>query len=251
MSQINGKDYLSQAFSLAQAAQRQSIPYVLGGMSLAGMDCQGLCEYLLICCGMARKACNLAGSNAHFRACLWTGTPEECRQQFGCIPAGAWLFILKQDGGEPAGYKADGIGNASHMGVYLGEGSGALHASSSRGGVTVGTFDGTSGSGDWNRVGLCQWVDYGVTVAAGQQAADTEPLPNTADFSQTAQVCTPDGKPVKLRAKPSRKCSLYWKVPDGMTVQVKGLVEAQGITWVKTRYGSRKGYIMNAFITRG
>ena len=69
--------------------------------------------------------------------------------------------------------------------------------------------------------------------------------------SDQAQVSTPDGNPVKLRAKPSRKCSLYWKVPDGMTVQVKGLVEAQGITWVRVRYGSRKGYIMSEFVSGG
>lgn len=91
MSQISVKEYLAEAFILEQTARERMIPYVLGGMTLSGMDCQGLCEYLLIRCGIPRKECNLAGSNAHYRACVWTGTPEECRQRFGRIPAGAWL----------------------------------------------------------------------------------------------------------------------------------------------------------------
>ena len=257
MSRIDGKDYLAQATALARTALERTIPYVPGGMTLSGMDCQGLCEYLLIRCGIPRRECNLAGSNAHYRACLWTGTPEECRQRYGRIPAGAWLFIVKNDGGEPAKYKGDGVGNASHMGVYLGAKEGALHASSSRGSVTTGGFNGTSGSGGWNRVGLCRWVDYG--VAADSQTDETawETSPGTnggqslVAFSDIAQVSTPDGNPVKLRAIPSRKCGLYWKVPNGMTVQVEGLLDADGTTWAKARYGSLKGYIMSEYIIGG
>ncbi|MBR2923626.1 MAG: hypothetical protein IKC28_01240 [Clostridia bacterium] len=255
MSQVSVKDYLAQAAALARTTLERTIPYVLGGMTLSGMDCQGLCEYLLVRCGIPRRECNLAGSNAHYRACLWTGTPEECRQRYGRIPAGAWLFIVKNDGKEPAKYQGDGIGNASHMGVYLGAKEGALHASSSRGSVTIGSFNGTSGSGGWNRVGLCQWVDYGVT--ADSQSGGTDWEQSTGEeqpegtFSDLAQVSTPDGNPVKLRALPSRKCSLYWKVPNGASVQVEGLVDADGTTWAKARYGSQKGYIMSAFIIGG
>lgn len=254
MSSISVKDYLAQAFALGQTARERTIPYVLGGMTLSGMDCQGLCEYLLIRCGIPRKECNLAGSNAHYRACVWTGTPEACRQQFGRIPAGAWLFIVKNDGREPDKYKGDGIGNASHMGVYLGPGEGALQAAASRGRVYVGDFNGTSGSGGWNRVGLCKWVDYGLeekepTVGGGDEQP-VEAAPPVA-FSDWAQVSTPDGNPVKLRAQPSRKSSLYWKVPNGAAVLVEGFLDAEGTTWVRARYGSRKGFIMSEFIIGG
>lgn len=247
MSTISVKDYLAEADALARAAQQQHIPYVLGGMTLSGMDCQGLCEYLLIRCGIPKKACNLAGSNAHYRACLWTGTPEECRQRFGAIPPGAWLFVVKNNGGEPAKYQGDGIGNASHMGVYLGDADGALHASSSRGGVTMGTFDGISGSGGWNRVGLCQWVDYEWPQQPSGGTLEHS-LHQPAPAAKLAQIATPDGKPVKLRKSPSRQCSLYWKVPNGCTVQVKGQLETRGTSWVKARYGSRTGYIMREFV---
>lgn len=289
MSQTSVKNYLAEAFTLAQFAKERSIPYVLGGMTLTGMDCQGLCEYLLIRCGIPRKECNLAGSNAHYRACVWTGTPEACRQQFGRIPAGAWLFIVRNDGKEPDKYQGDGTGNASHMGVYLGAGKGTLHASSSRGGVKIGAFSGSSGSGGWNRVGLCQWVDYGLAVtegsaadgsaasgtegnpasaesgipAAGSSAAQTPPEQgsgqtdaptdgnNPTAFPDWAQVSTPDGNPVKLRARPSRRSSLYWKVPNGAAVLVEGLINAEGTTWVRARYGNRKGFIMSEFIIGG
>ncbi|MBO5502546.1 MAG: hypothetical protein J6K73_08605 [Clostridia bacterium] len=263
MSQTSVKAYLAEAFALERTAGERKIPYVLGGMTLSGMDCQGLCEYLLIRCGIPRKECNLAGSNAHYRACVWTGTPEACRQQFGRIPAGAWLFIVRNDGREPEKYKGDGIGNASHMGVYLGAGDGALHASSSKGRVSAGTFNGTSGSGGWNRVGLCKWIDYGLDEKEPAGAVDqpAETLPSDGDgsaagaspavFSDWAQVSTPDGNPVKLRAKPSRKSSLYWKVPNGAGVLVEGLLEVDGTTWAQVQYGNRKGFIMSEFIIGG
>jgi len=257
MSQVMAKEYLAQAYVLMQQAKERRIPYVLGGMTLSGMDCQGLCEYLLVRCGIPRKACNLAGSNTHYRACVWTGTPEACRQRFGRIPAGAWLFIVKNDGREPDKYKGDGVGNASHMGVYLGAGDGALHASASKGRVTTGAFNGTSGSGGWNRVGLCQWVDYGLEVdepsqsAADDQPAQTPQVDPPVGFSDWAQVATPDGNPVKLRAKPSRKSNLYWKVPNGAAVLVEGLVDADGTTWARARYGNRKGFIMSEYIIGG
>lgn len=267
MAVISKEDYLAAAFALRETARIRRIPYVLNGMTLSGMDCQGLCEYLLIRCGIPRRECNLAGSNAHYRACLWTGTPEECRSRFGSIPAGAWLFILEGDGNEPDKYKPDRLGNASHMGVYLGGGKGVLQASASRGYVDTGAFNGSSGSGGWNRVGLCRWVDYGLgdAPAGPEEAGDAgtggsgAALPGgsvggaasgtiTADM---ARVSTPDGNPVKLRARPSRQSSLYWKVPNGAAVQVEGLVEADGTTWLKSRYHSRSGYIMSEFLIVG
>jgi hypothetical protein len=110
--------------------------------------------------------CNLAGSNAHWRKCVWTGTPEECAATFGCVPGGAFVFIWEETGA-PDKYAGDGLGNAEHMGVYLGDC--ALHASSSRGMVAESKFAGkTIPNGGWNRVGLSCWVDYGLSEA--QQA---------------------------------------------------------------------------------
>lgn len=137
----------------AQAAKYLSTPY-------AEMDCQALMEAMLRDIGICK---NWAGSNAMYRDMAWVGTPEECKKRFGCIPVGAWLFILEQDGNEPNKYKADGIGNASHVGVKTGEGLGAIHASASRGEVAESKFaDKTIPNGGWNRVGLCKLLDYGL-----------------------------------------------------------------------------------------
>ena len=50
----------------------------------------------------------------------WKGTIEECRKKFGQIPLGAFLFLLKWDGGEEERGYHDGLGNASHVGLYTG-----------------------------------------------------------------------------------------------------------------------------------
>jgi hypothetical protein len=165
------------------------LPYVAGGMTLAGMDCQGLVEYLLMKCGVLKSECNLAGSNAHYRACAWIGTPEECKKTFGSVPSGAALFILEPSGGEPAKFQTDGIGNASHMGIWLDDTS--MAASASRGQVIESNFASKSINGGWNRVGLMPWVDYG--LSASQQVlltTDTEGAGSATESAQEADAST-------------------------------------------------------------
>ena len=55
MAKTTAREYTAAAHALAKLARQRSIPYVLGGMSLKGMDCQGLCEYLLTECVKKRK----------------------------------------------------------------------------------------------------------------------------------------------------------------------------------------------------
>ena len=131
------------------------------GTPYSVMDCQAFVEKCLADCG-CRK--DLAGSNAWFREVNKNGailTPEECVKQLGKVPTGAFLFISKQDGGEPAKYKPDGLGNASHIGIVTNRGEGAIHSSSSRGCVAESKFAGkTIPNGGWNRVGLWNQVSY-------------------------------------------------------------------------------------------
>jgi len=142
-----------------KAVQNKPIPYV-------EMDCQALVEALLVACGVPARECNLSGSNAHYRACVWRGTPEECVKQFGAVPGGAFLFIVEPTSdATPAKYCGDGMGDANHMYVYLGGGR-AIHSSQSRGGVCESTnFKGTKTvpNGGVNYVGLSCWVDYGLS----------------------------------------------------------------------------------------
>ena len=125
------------------------------GTPYSRMDCQGFVERCLADAGLKK---DLAGSNAWYREIRmngWVGTPEECRARFGKIPNGAFLFILKQDGGEPAKYKPDGLGNSSHIGLCTEpRGKGAIHSSYSRGCVAESEFHNKSSNGGWNRVDL-------------------------------------------------------------------------------------------------
>jgi len=144
------------AKALAQAGFR----YI--GAPYSSMDCQAFVERCMKDVGVSR---NLPGSNAWYRAMTWTGTPEECKARFGSIPDGAFLFIMEQDGKEPAKYRRDGIGNASHIGIRTGKGQGAIHSSSSRGCVCESVFnDRTVRNGGWNRVGLWDAFDYGTKI---------------------------------------------------------------------------------------
>ena len=173
MTKITSAACVASGKELLAYAAGHTVPYVAGGMTLEGMDCQGLAEYLLIRCGVPRAECDLKGSNAHWRSCVWRGTPEECAKAFGAVPPGAWVFIVNvNDDGAPEKYRGDGLGDAGHMGVYLG-GESAVHASASRGCVAESRFAGrTIPNGGWNAVGLPSWVDYGGDINAALAELD-------------------------------------------------------------------------------
>lgn len=166
------------------------IPYARGGDTLGGMDCQGLMEYCLRQIGISA---NWKGSNHMWRDMAWVGTPEECKARFGCIPAGAWLYIVSDDGGEVARGYRDGLGNAEHVGVYTGEYLGAVHASASRGKVADSKFEGkTISNGGWNRVGLCKLLDYGEKVA--QTLTESEPISPVEESTESESGKNPAGE---------------------------------------------------------
>ena len=132
------------------------------GRAYSEMDCQKFVEKCMADVGLR---IDLAGANAWYRKMSWVGSPEECVRRFGCVPKGALLFILEKDGKEPAKYRGDGKGNASHIGIKTGRGEGAIHSSSSRGCVAQSKFrDKTIPNGGWNRVGLWDRFTYGTTV---------------------------------------------------------------------------------------
>ena len=170
-------------------AKTTTIPYVSNGMTLQGMDCQGLVEYCLIQAGVPKSECGLAGSNAHWRACVWRGTPEECKKAFGCIPGGAALFIWDNGGGEPSKYQGDGMGNASHMGLVWGSYT-SIAASASKGKVIESNFAGKTINGGWNRVGLLPWVNYGLSATQQAVLSETE---TTIDAQESASAVDTSG----------------------------------------------------------
>ena len=88
------------------------------------LDCQGFVEQVLKDLDIRKENgsfYNWKGSNSMWRNHIkWRGSIEECKTKFGCIPNGAFLFLLKWDGGEKGRGYNDGLGNASHVGLYLG-----------------------------------------------------------------------------------------------------------------------------------
>ena len=141
------------------ALQAQSEKYT--GIPYAKLDCQGFVEEVLKDCGVRRPngSCyNWKGSNSMWRNALrWKGSVSECKTLFGCIPMGAWLFIVKHDGGEiDRGYH-DNEGNASHVAIYCRQGSEPVRDSTktkTRDGVGYRKLEG------FTHVGLPFMLDY-------------------------------------------------------------------------------------------
>jgi len=207
------------------------------GVKYSAMDCQAFIEKCLSDCGIK---IDLAGSNAWYRKVMaegWTGTPEECRKEYGKIPAGAFLFILKSDGKEPAKYRADGIGNASHIGMKTGRGKGAIHSSASAGKVCESTFKDKTIRGGWNRVGLwLKEIDYGTGEAAEMVKIIAK---------------SENGGTIKLREKPSTSSGLYWNIVSG----TEGTLNSEEGTWSNITIAdaagtARTGWMMSKFIQK-
>ena len=197
------------------------------GTPYSQMDCQAFVEQCLKDCGLNK---NLAGSNAWFREVHQNGeilTPEECVSKYGKVPPGAFLFILSQDGKEPAKYKSDNLGNASHIGIATGKGEGAIHSSASRGCVAESKFQNKSINGGWNQVGLWNQVEL-----VDRQNCPAGP-PN-ADEPTMAIVTSPNSKPVNTRKGPSRNYPLSkaGKLEVGTPVEV--IKTQKGWCYIKT-----------------
>lgn len=85
--------------------------------------------------------------------------------------------------------------------------------------------------GKWEYVALLPWVD--------SVAPEPQPEP------MTATVVAEKGKTVKMRAKPSTKCALYWDVPIGSTVNV----DKVGDEWSQITYQGIQGWMMSKFLS--
>lgn len=220
------------------------------GVPYSKMDCQAFVEKCLSDIGIDD---NLSGSNAWYRRMTWVGTPEECKSSFGDIPRGAFLFILKHDGKEPEKYKPDGIGNASHIGIYTGisgkemcemsgvedalkfdHGNGAIHSSASRDCVCTSTFAGKAISGGWNRIGLWDALSYEMDF----------PIDSDGGEVMTATVFANSGGTVNMRTKPTFSAPLVDQVPVGDTV----IVQNHDGEWSSILWHGKKGYMRSEYL---
>lgn len=246
---------------------RVGCPYL--GVKYSEMDCQAFVERCLSDIGLRK---DLAGSNAWYRYIMkngWIGSPEECKALFGMIPEGAFLFILKHDGKEPEKYHRDGIGNASHIGIYTGLsgqemvdiavrsgdtravnykfGDGAINSSSTHGAVSTSKFAGKSISGGWNRVGLWDAISYGEPIDIIIHGGEPSPEPEPGGETMVATVYSDNGKPVNFRKKHSTSAALLDQIPVWEHVEVT----EKGSEWCSCKWKGKTGYIMTQFLIFG
>lgn len=173
------------------AVAARAVAAVAEGHSYQEMDCQAFVEHCVTACGGAMA---YAGSNDMARnamAGLWTLAEAK---RLGKLTPGAALFIREADGGEPAKYRADGLGNYSHVGLYAGPGAltdadkngvsracDCVHSSS-----TMGRVAGSTLGNGWTHAGWFAAVAYPETPAAGAPAAGNAAQVQTA--APTADV---------------------------------------------------------------
>lgn len=216
----------------------------------AELDCQGYMEEIFSQCG---QKISYRGSNDMFRnACSWIGTIDEAKQA-GHLKPGAALFILEHNGGEPDQYKADGIGNASHVGMYTWEGAlrdldkngslrtcNVVHSSSSMGRVAGSTL-----KNGWTHVGLWKNVDFGLD-SIQRNESESMSIENVAVVTM-GKIMTENLKPVNFRKKANREADLIPRMPEinhGELVQVNSYLG----DWANVTYQGYTGYIMKKFI---
>lgn len=121
------------------------------GIPYSKLDCQAFVERVLSDCGIKH---DWRGSNHMWRDALTEKHPID---DITAIPAGAWLFTVKQDGGEKNRGYNDNEGNAKHVGIYLGDGE-VIHSTSA--GEKCVQMDNIS-SARWTNWGLCKYIIYG------------------------------------------------------------------------------------------
>ena len=126
------------------------------GIPYKKLDCQAFVERVLSDAG--ERGYNWRGSNHMWREALSEKHEGICVED---VPAGAWLFTVKHDGGEAQRGYHDNEGNAKHVGIYLGNGD-VIH-STSAGNACVQMDKITSAR--WTAWGLCKYIDYAIYSA--------------------------------------------------------------------------------------
>ena len=89
--------------------------------------------------------------------------------------------------------------------------------------------------GTWKYAGRLPWVRRG---------EEPRPEPEPGPATEWAIVTAESGNTVKMRAKPSTSCRLYWDVPVGNQV----IVEERGEPWTKITWAGQTGYMMTKFL---
>ena len=233
------------------------------GYTYEEMDCQAFVEH---CVKQAGGQMDYRGSNDMARNAAWLGTVDNARAQGKLVP-GAGLLIHEETG-EPERYRGDGLGDFSHVGLYVGENAltdtdkngqkracDVVHSS-----ATMKRVAGSTLKNGWTHVMWFAEIDYGNEAGLGvdqgagiDQGVDdggtsvgdglTAGAP-AAGAERYAMVVSPDGGPVKLRKSASAEENLYWLVNAGARV----LVERERDGWALIRAICADGYTRRAYM---
>ena len=153
------------------AVAAKAIAAVSEGHTYAEMDCQAFVEYCVNQCGGSMA---YAGSNDMYRnAMAYLATIENAKAEGKLVPGAGLLIVEEVSDGTPTKYRGDGLGDATHVGLYVGEKAlqdtdksgntrwcNTVHSSSSRERVVGGTT-----GGGWTHVILFKEIDYGIDTS--------------------------------------------------------------------------------------
>ena len=248
----------------AAAVQAVSVGYTYDEM-----DCQTFVEH---CVKQAGGAMDYLGTNDMARRAAWLGTLADARAQGRLVPGAGLLIREETDANLPERYAGDGLGDFSHVGLYVGENAltdvdkngnarscDVVHSS-----ATMGRVAGSTLVNGWTHVLWFPEIDYGNEAGLGvDQGADSGDVADggmdmsdelTAGTPATtlkryAVVVSPDGGPVKLRKSASKDESLYWHVNPDARVQVEH--ERDGWALIRaicTDGYTRRAYMMSNFL---
>ena len=185
------------------AVAAKAIAAVAEGHTYQEMDCQAFIEYCVAQCGgkMAYSGSNDMARNVAYMATLANAKAE------GKLVPGAGLLIHEEDeSGLPAKYRGDGLGDFSHVGLYVGEK--ALTDTDKNGksrvcnvvhsGSTIGRVAGSTLANGWTHVVLFKEIDYtGVNIPTGAVVGGTLTAEDTAkdNAEGVTQAVTSMGAP--------------------------------------------------------
>lgn len=181
------------------AVAAKAIAAVAEGHTYAEMDCQAFVEYCVNSCGGHMA---YAGSNDMYRnSAVYLATLANAKAEGKLVPGAGLLIVEEVSDGTPARYRGDGLGDATHVGLYVGENAltdtdkngksrkcNTVHSSASRGRVVGGTT-----GGGWTHVLWFKEIDYGVDVPVGvtlgaEVSADDTVKDNPEGITDTTDV---------------------------------------------------------------
>ena len=145
------------------------------GYTYDELDCQAFVEH---CVRQAGGRMDYLGTNDMARRAAWLGTLDEARAQGRLVPGAGLLIRESTEANLPARYAGDGLGDFSHVGLYVGENAltdtdkngrrracDAVHSS-----ATMGRVAGSTLQNGWTHALWFPEIDYAVTAGAGAGA---------------------------------------------------------------------------------